>query len=586
MGIPIAPTYRLSASPSPRPTSVDLDRGLVGHWAADGSTRDQRAINDGTLMQGADYQPGRYGESFSFDGIDDYFELANRTPVASEFSFSAWVSFDDGSGFGEFQTIFNNNQFSVRKNSASNGGGFSLFVKLVPISIEPAAKSSTVPEPGAWYHVASTWSGTTLRLYVNGELEDSVARVGEIDPYAVESRLGIGDQVVLDAHPLDGRIDEVRLYERTLNDAEVSALYSLETSALSTPSSSTPTPTPTLAPGQASPTLAEVGPQHHYSTPDGTDVSITWMSLGCTAATCDISYASTLTNRSPDFTPITQGALVGVTAGGLVAAMEECPISCDDVETTLVTAGKLTSPRGDPITHLAWMAAEACTVGSTGVGCSVWPSVERAQLVWAIPTPQNQPACDQLLAGQQYEEMVRGYCSFQDLDMTGLSFEGLDLTGIHAIDTNFTEVDLSSATLDYGNLSGATFQDANLIEASLANADLTETRWNGVIGYRAMFNDADLSGASLSGGAFTDADFTDVLAKGATCNGTIFRFTTLYSADFNSSKCAGADFTRAVIYFADFSSSILERSNFSYADVQGSNFSDADLDGVIGLVQN
>jgi hydrogenase maturation factor HypE len=69
-----------------------------------------------------------------------------------------------------------------------------------------------------WTHLASTFDGTTLRLYVNGTLVQSKAVSGSI--VAGTGALRIGGNAVW-GEWFRGYIDEVRIYNRALTAAEI-----------------------------------------------------------------------------------------------------------------------------------------------------------------------------------------------------------------------------------------------------------------------------------------------------------------------------------------------------------------------------
>ncbi|NUQ02060.1 MAG: LamG domain-containing protein, partial [Armatimonadetes bacterium] len=82
------------------------------------------------------------------------------------------------------------------------------------------------PEPlptGRWVHLAGTFDGQTIRLYVDGVEQASTARVGPLKP---SSRpLWLGSYEAGHRAHFTGLLDEVKLYDRALGAAEVRAQY-------------------------------------------------------------------------------------------------------------------------------------------------------------------------------------------------------------------------------------------------------------------------------------------------------------------------------------------------------------------------
>jgi YD repeat-containing protein len=79
---------------------------------------------------------------------------------------------------------------------------------------------STANPVGTWTHVALTYDGTTLRLYVNGVQVTSKAVTGSIQ--STTSPLWIGGNSPYGEY-FNGRIDEVRVYRAALSQAEIQA---------------------------------------------------------------------------------------------------------------------------------------------------------------------------------------------------------------------------------------------------------------------------------------------------------------------------------------------------------------------------
>jgi hypothetical protein len=81
-----------------------------------------------------------------------------------------------------------------------------------------AARGSTGLPLNAWSHLAATYDGATLRLYVNGALVTSRAVGTAIVTSTAALRIG-GNSVW--GEYFQGRIDEVRLYNRALSASEI-----------------------------------------------------------------------------------------------------------------------------------------------------------------------------------------------------------------------------------------------------------------------------------------------------------------------------------------------------------------------------
>ena len=75
----------------------------------------------------------------------------------------------------------------------------------------------------AWRHVAVTYDGAYVKLYIDGVLRNNYPATGSIAPQTVKYYLGynwLGDY-------WKGYIDDLRFYSRTLTPSDVTALYNL-----------------------------------------------------------------------------------------------------------------------------------------------------------------------------------------------------------------------------------------------------------------------------------------------------------------------------------------------------------------------
>ncbi len=85
----------------------------------------------------------------------------------------------------------------------------------------PNVVSTTELQPGHWYHVAGTFDGTNLRLYVNGTLEATTNSPGPINTNGHPFLIGRTDAGGSGGQYFDGQIADVRLWGVARSQADI-----------------------------------------------------------------------------------------------------------------------------------------------------------------------------------------------------------------------------------------------------------------------------------------------------------------------------------------------------------------------------
>ncbi|MCB2218880.1 MAG: T9SS type A sorting domain-containing protein [Bacteroidetes bacterium] len=98
-----------------------------------------------------------------------------------------------------------------------NGNGFEFFlsnlngVKSLEFALPVGnLKSKTPIYPGTWYHVAATYDGEFMRIYINGKLDCEKVALGKL--VISDDPMLIGRSSLKNRHHFNGNIDEVRIW--------------------------------------------------------------------------------------------------------------------------------------------------------------------------------------------------------------------------------------------------------------------------------------------------------------------------------------------------------------------------------------
>ena len=174
---------------------------------------------DGTISGATRVTTGRFGRALSFDGAGDSVVIANSsglTPTAG-MTISAWVN---PSALAAWRPVVAKERapFPTYGLYASNTS--SRATARVGTTADLTTSATSAFGLNTWSHVAMTWNGTTLRLFVNGVQVASRTVTGALAAGTGQVRLG-GDS--LRGEWFSGLIDEVRAYGRPLSASEITA---------------------------------------------------------------------------------------------------------------------------------------------------------------------------------------------------------------------------------------------------------------------------------------------------------------------------------------------------------------------------
>lgn len=202
--------------------TTEVEASIQSWWTADADGTDLISDNTGVLLGNTRITSGYVGGAFELS--DGAVALSSQPDLVEGFTVEGWVWLDQ-TGFDGYRTIFNNNQMFLRKDSSSEGNLFSIFVNLEDDTVEPRAQASVMVTPETWTHVAGTWDGSTLTVYVNGQPGQPADRSGSLVTTTAEARIGSGEQLDVTGGEFAGFIDELTIYDRSLTQSEIGAIH-------------------------------------------------------------------------------------------------------------------------------------------------------------------------------------------------------------------------------------------------------------------------------------------------------------------------------------------------------------------------
>lgn len=236
----LASTDALPDAASEVRNELDFYRGLIGHWNFEdrpGSdvSDDSGMENTGIVVQGtvpeaalttAQKATGQFGFGLDLAGQSTWVRVPvsqsiNSTGLTGNFSVSAWIKPRATEANGKLQWVISRNE------DGTNFPQFGMSLDNGHPRLHShffSANSDEIVPVGKWSHIAGSFNGIDLTLYVDGLVKKEISIGHPISQDKTNVVIGAAQSIDTMTGFFNGVIDDVRLFNTTLTAEQVKQL--------------------------------------------------------------------------------------------------------------------------------------------------------------------------------------------------------------------------------------------------------------------------------------------------------------------------------------------------------------------------
>ena len=212
--------------------TTSLAQGLVAYYPFNGNANDESGNGYNGTIHGASLTTDRFGNTSAFylDGASSI-SVPGFNAKPQNFSVSLWFQATSNGDAGNRKFVHLcdvNNRLAYAWTlgwftDPSNPPNTVLFQLNWTPSGSLNVPAGNVLQNGRWYHVVSLWDGNKAQVYIDGQLVVTDVVTPSTISYPSVAGLYIGYDSQMGYY--QGKLDDIRIYNRVLSQTEIDSLY-------------------------------------------------------------------------------------------------------------------------------------------------------------------------------------------------------------------------------------------------------------------------------------------------------------------------------------------------------------------------
>jgi len=213
----------------------ELPVGYLSWWRFENNANDEAENNDGILIGDYEFVGGKIGKSVRLNGDNDYVSIPSSSSINSlenEITVSLWhnsaIPYSSYSSYAQLFGFYKNddNHFMCGYTSGYPEGRLFCFNKINSVITSNYHFSDCQAlQDNVWTNLVVVINSSACKVYINGTLCETGALATNLSKIGSDLNFRIGSTDSYSLRDFNGSIDEVIVYNRSLNSTEIGEIY-------------------------------------------------------------------------------------------------------------------------------------------------------------------------------------------------------------------------------------------------------------------------------------------------------------------------------------------------------------------------